>query len=184
MPGRELPASTEPEIPPVSSDAPDPDAAGRSGTLSLESRTWAWRAWERPTEEGDGAPSPFLDWWEVRFRLEEDSAQEARVRAGVPPGRWSEETVGSILRSARERTWRDADGRLWTVRLEGWTGQGISTDVAEGEEQDGGPTVVFSREEAGEQLRRPARELSSLTGADDDALQSLLEGRDPVPEDD
>lgn len=141
----------------------------------MASTRWRWEARRAPAGEEEGATSPFLDWWEVRFRRDDDPDQEARVRAGVPDEAWSEELLRSVLRSARERTWRDADGALWTVRLEGWTGSGISTEVAEGEAEEG-RRVVFVPEQGGESVRRPAPELASLTVEADRTLQRLLEG--------
>lgn len=150
-----------------------------SGELDVGPVRWAWRARPVPGEELDGEPSPFLEWWEVRFRRDDDEEQEARVRAGVPDGEgWSDELLRSILDSARERTWRDAGGDLWRVRLEGWSATGISTEVAEAG-GDAERRVVFERPGDGERVRRAGPDLRSLTVEADERLQRLLEAGDP-----
>ena len=159
----------------MTADAPAQDPP--AGSLRLGSTLWRWEARPDPPDKDEDPPSPFLDWWEIRFRVDDDPEQRTRVRAGVPDEGFSDELLATILRSARERTWRDADGALWRVRLEGWPGRGISTEVADPEEGEG-PMVVFVPPDGGDEIRRRAPGLDSLTAGADARLQRLLEGDD------
>lgn len=151
----------------------------RSGTVELAGRTWEWRAEEAPPDP-ERAPVPYLTWYRILFRRSDDREQVARTRAGIPPDGWSERTLRSVLRSARELRWRDEDGRLWELRVEGWK-------AGEGEDEVGERRVVLTRagepEDAGgpgESLEHPARGLRSLTASPDEALQALLDSAAPA----
>lgn len=149
----------------------------RSGALILDDRRWEWEARHSPPEDEDGAENPFLCWYEITFRRSGDAEQKAFARAGIPDGGWSDETLRQVLRSARTRRWRDPSGDLWTVRLEGWSGRGISTEVAAAEEESG-RAVVFVPLEGGEEIRRTAPDVESITDLPDGRLAQLLEGED------
>lgn len=150
------------------------DRERRTGEVTLAQHRWRWEAVHAPPDDPDQADNPFLRWFEITFRLEEDPAQEAFARAGISPGDWSDETLRQVLRSARTRTWRGPEGRLWSVRLEGWSGQGISTEVAEAENENG-PAVIFVDEERGKEVRRSAADLDSITAPGEGGLESVLE---------
>jgi len=155
-------------------DRGPPGSERPGGTLRVGGTVWRWEARPDPPEGDDDPPSPFLEWWEIRFRLDDDPEQEARVRAGVPDEGFSDGLLTSVLRSARTRTWRDDEGDLWSVRIEGWSARGISTEVAEGD--DAARRVIFSRPETGAEVGCPAPELDSLTLEPDAGLQRLLDG--------
>lgn len=164
----------------------EPDDVGtgdrRSGEVDLSGRTWEFDAVPTPLDEEEPAGEPFLRWYEVTFRRADDPEQEAVARAGVPAGDWSGETLRSVLRSARTRTWRGPGGELWTVRLEGWSGSGISTEVDDADAAE--RAVVFSRGNGdGDEIRRSAPEMASITAADDGELAQLLEGGSGAPAD-
>lgn len=145
------------------------------GELTLADQRWKWTARRADADEGASDPLDFLEWFEFAFQRADDPEQEGHSRAGVPRQEWTERTLRSILRSVRERTWRDADGTLWRVRLSGWSTAGISTDVASGG-SDEGPNVLFHPVEGGEVVERPAGDLRSLTDVRDEDLQAVLAG--------
>lgn len=160
---------------------PAQDASGsperRSGELTLAGRRWEWEAVHAPPEDEEGTGSPFLRWYEITFRLADDPEQRAVARAGIPARDWSEGTLREVLRSARSRRWRDPEGELWSVRLEGWSGRGISTEVAAAAE-DAGRAVVFVHEEGGDEVRRSAPGCDSITDPPSGGLEALLEGEE------
>jgi len=150
-----------------------------SGTVELAGRTWEWGAEETPRDP-ERDPVPYLTWYRVLFRRSDDPEQLARTRAGIPPDGWSERTLRSVLRAAREVVWRDGDGRLWELRVEGW---------APGDEEAGSGDRRVVLSPAGdsdaapspdEPLARGARDLRSLTAASDEALQDLLDSATPA----
>ena len=157
-------------------DRPGETGERRAGEVRLAGSLWQWEAVPSPAEpDGEAAaPNPFLRWFEVTFRRKDDPEQEARARAGVAPGDWSEETLREVLRSVRTRTWRDDDGRLWRVRLRGWSERGISTEVAEAGEE-GGRAIVFESPAGGEERRRAQAGVDSLTDPGAGGLQAVLE---------
>lgn len=155
-------------------ERPGTGGESRTGEVTLAGRRWEWSAVHAPLDEGERNHDPFLRWFEITFRLEDDPEQEAYARAGVSPGDWSEETLRQVLRSARTRTWRDTEGRLWTVRLEGWSGRGISTRVADAEE-GAGPEVVFVPGDDGDEIRTRAPDLDSITDPGEGGLEAVLE---------
>jgi len=100
----------------------------------------------------------------------------ARIRAGVPAETWSPDTLNQVLRGARERIWRDVDGRLWKVKRTGWPAAvGGTARLKEGE-AEAPPIVLFHplEDTSAEPAQSPARDLPSLTGASDEELQALL----------
>lgn len=147
----------------------------REGELTLSGCTWRWAVRRAPSGENDAQPVDFLEWFEFTFRRVDDPEQEAHSRAGLPRQEWTERTLRSILRSVRERTWRDDEGTLWRLRLSGWSTAGVSTDVGRGS-SDEGPDVLFQPVGGGDTLERPAGDLRSLTDVPDDQLQAVLNG--------
>ncbi|NIP58599.1 MAG: hypothetical protein GWM92_09935 [Gemmatimonadetes bacterium] len=150
-----------------------------SGTVELAGRTWEWGAEETP-RDSERDPVPYLTWYRVLFRRSDDPEQLARARAGIPPDGWSERTLRSVLRAAREVVWRDGDGRLWELRVEGWA-------PGQEEAESGERRVVLSPAHGGEgaptatgSLEHPAGGLRSLTAASDEALQDLLDSAAPA----
>lgn len=148
--------------------------------MELEGRSWSWEAAELPGD-GEHASLPYLSWYRITFCLRSDPEQTARVRVGVPPDGWSGRNLRSVLRSARERTWRDVGGTLWDVRVEGW-GRADPKEGGQGE-----PSLVFTRagetgdvEDSEPVLQRSARGVASLTAAADEDLQTLLDSAVPA----
>ena len=145
------------------------------GELTLSDLRWQWTVVSADNQEEGADAMDLLEWFEFTFRRVDDPEQEARNRAGVPRQEWTERTLRSILRSVRERTWRDADGTLWRLRLSGWPAAGVTTDVG-AEATEEGPDVVFRSVDGRETVERSAGDLRSLTDVSDDVLQAVLAG--------
>ena len=155
----------------------------REGEVTLASHVWRWSV--RPSAESSD-PVDFLEWFEFTFQRADDPEQEARNRAGVPRQEWTERTLRSILRSVRERTWRDAQGELWKLSISGWGTPGISTEMGTGSKEEG-PELIFQPLAGGQTVERPTGDLRSLTDVSDERLQAVLmstgdgEGKDGGP---